>query len=98
MSVFWYTYVVRMINVRTTQHFIYYLEEKIMKNRKLRKIGLLVCIIMGLEIESVFYYVFGINPLFISPIFIVALWTINSILVGCIVDEYFKRKFHIRLL
>lgn len=69
-----------------------------MKNKNLRKIGLLICVIMGLEIESVFYYVFGINPIYISPVYIISLWMINSVLVGCIIDELFKRKFHIRLI
>ena len=69
-----------------------------MRNAKLKRIGWLISIILGLEVLAVFYIVFGINPRFIPVLIIVAQWFVHSVLIACIIDELFKRKFRVRLI
>ncbi|MDO5382814.1 MAG: hypothetical protein Q4F06_08905 [Eubacteriales bacterium] len=68
-----------------------------MKKIQLRIAGIIISAVLGLEVEAVFYFVFGINPLNIPVLAIVTLWAFNSVLMGCVVDEVFKRKYKVRI-
>lgn len=67
------------------------------RTEKLKRMAMIVSILLGLEIEATFYMVFGINPRNIPLFMIVGFWAICTVLVGCITDEFLKRKFHIRI-
>lgn len=68
-----------------------------MKNTQLRIAGIIISAVLGLEVEAVFYFVFGINPLNIPVAAIVTLWLFDSVLMGCVVDEILKRKYKVRI-
>lgn len=72
-------------------------EQREKKLKEIRVGGCLLSILLGLEVQAIFYYVFGINPLYVPIFAVVILWTVNTILVGCVVDEFIKRKYKIRL-
>lgn len=69
-----------------------------MKNRCLRIIGIIFSIVMGIEMEFGFYMLMNITPQNVPLIVILSFWCVNSILTGCIVDEIYKKKLHIRLI
>ncbi|MBQ4284148.1 MAG: hypothetical protein IJB96_09500 [Lachnospira sp.] len=66
--------------------------------RNLRRVGIIISCLLGLELEAALYYVFGINPSYVPLIAVVGLWLAITVMVGCVVDEVLKRKFGIRLI
>lgn len=67
-----------------------------MKN-SIRKIGVIVSLIAGLNVEAVIYYVFGINPAYLPIGAIIGLWLAVSMMIACVVDEFIRRKYKVRL-
>lgn len=68
-----------------------------MKNN-LRKAGIIISCLLGLEVEAVFYYVFGINPVYVPLAAVLGLWVAITLIIGCVVDEYMRRKYKVRLV
>lgn len=68
-----------------------------MKNN-LRRAGIIVSCLLGLEVEAIFYYVFGINPMYVPPAAVLGFWAAITLIIGCIVDEYMRRKYKVRLV
>lgn len=68
-----------------------------MKNN-LRRAGIIVSCLLGLEVEAIFYYVFGINPVYVPLAAVMGLWVAVTLIIGCVVDEYMRRKYNVRLI
>ena len=64
---------------------------------RIKAIGVVISIILGLEVEALIYFVFGVNPKLIPAMAAVVLWGAISLMIACVVDEIFKRSFGIRL-
>ena len=65
--------------------------------KRMKAIGVVISVILGLEVEAVIYFVFGVNPKLIPAMAAVILWGAISLMIACVVDEIFKRSFGIRL-
>jgi hypothetical protein len=65
--------------------------------RNIRIVGIIISILLGLQVEAVFYFVFGINPLYVPLPAVIILWIVNTILIGCVVDEVFRKKYNVRI-
>ncbi len=66
--------------------------------KNLRRVGIIISCLLGLELEATLYFVLGINPSYVPMAAIVGLWIAITLMVACVVDEVLKRKFGIRLL
>ncbi len=66
--------------------------------KNLRRVGIIVSCLLGLQIEATVYFVFGINPAYVPLIAVIGLWCAATLMVGCVVDEFMKRKFGVRLM
>ncbi|MGN0317691.1 MAG: hypothetical protein ACI4E1_07105 [Lachnospira sp.] len=69
-----------------------------MNNRCLRITGVLFSMAVGIELVIMFFFILDINPANVPISATIFFWIVNSILSGCVVDEIFKKKFHIRLI
>lgn len=65
--------------------------------KRMKAIGVVISVILGLEVEALIYFVFGVNPKLIPAMAAVILWGAISLMIACVVDEIFKRSFGIRL-
>lgn len=66
--------------------------------KSIRRVGIIISCLLGLQLEAVFYYVLGIKPAYVPLAAVVGLWIAITLLVGCVVDEVLKHKFGIRLI
>ncbi len=66
--------------------------------KNLRRVGIIISCLLGLQMEALVYFVLGINPAFVPLIAVVGLWIAMTLMVGCVVDEVLKRKFGVRLI
>ena len=66
--------------------------------KNLRRVGIIISCLLGLQMEALVYFVLGINPAFVTLIAVVGLWISMTLMVGCVVDEVLKRKFGVRLI
>ena len=62
--------------------------------KQLKTFILVISGIIGIEVETCMYFLFGINPFYVPAGVTLGLWAALTAVMWCGVDEYYKRRYH----